>query len=76
MYYYFQFNNEEFMSHYHKRSNAETVFHMVKMKFGDKVKSKNKIAQENELMCKFIAHNICVVIQEMFELGITPSFCT
>jgi len=74
MYYYFQFNNEEFMSHYHKRSNAETVFHMVKMKFGDKVRSKNRIAQENELMCKFIAHNICVVIQEMFELGIQAGF--
>jgi len=70
MYHYFKFNQEEFMQHYHRRSNVETVFHMVKMKFGDKLKSKNRIAQENELLCKFIAHNICVLIQEMYELGL------
>jgi len=74
MYHLFQYKNGEFMTHYHKRSNAETVFHMVKMKFGDKVRSKNRIAQENELMCKFIAHNIVVLVHEMFELGIEPCF--
>ncbi|MBN2517447.1 MAG: transposase [Candidatus Altiarchaeota archaeon] len=74
MYYLFQYRNEEFMAHYHKRSNVETVFQMVKAKFGDKLKSKNKVAQENELLCKLIAHNICVLIQEMHELGIQPDF--
>ncbi len=62
------------MEHYHKRSNVETTFHMLKMKFGDKLKSKNPVAQENELLCKVIAHNIVVLIHEMHELGITPSF--
>ena len=76
MYHLFQYKNDEFMTHYHKRSNAETVFHMVKMKFGDKVRSKNRVAQENELLCKFIAHNIVVLIHEMFELGIEPVFCS
>jgi len=76
MYHLFQYKNEEFMSHYHKRSNAETVFHMVKMKFGDKIRSKNRVAQENELLCKFIAHNIVVLVHEMFELGIEPVFCS
>ena len=47
---------------------------MVKAKFGDKLKSKNWIAQQNELLCKLIAHNICVLIQEMHELGIKPEF--
>lgn len=70
MYYCFQLRNDEFMSHYHKRSNAETVFHIIKMKFGDKIRSEDTVAQENELMCKFIAHNICVVLQEMHEVGI------
>jgi transposase len=32
MYRYFQENKEEFMQHYHRRSNAETVFSMIKRK--------------------------------------------
>jgi transposase len=71
MYHFFQFNQEEFYQHYHQRSNVESTFNMVKMKFGDKVKSKNFKAQENELLCKFIAHNIVVLIHEMYELGIS-----
>jgi len=74
MYHYFQLNQDEFMEHYHKRSNAETTFHMMKMKFGDKLKSKSFIAQKNELLCKAIAHNIVVLIHEMHELGIEPDF--
>lgn len=62
------------MKHYHKRSNVESAFNMVKMKFGDKLKSKNRLAQQNELLCKFIAHNIVVLIHEMYELGIVPQF--
>jgi transposase len=76
MYHFFQFNKEEFLEHYHKRSNAESAFKMVKMKFGDKLKSKNPKAQENELLCKLIAHNIVVLIHEMYELGIDPNFCS
>jgi len=74
MYLYFQLHQEEFMAHYHKRSNVETTFHMIKMKFGDKLKSKNPKAQENELLCKIIAHNMVVLIHEMHELGIEPKF--
>ena len=74
MYYYFMMNNEEFFEHYHKRSNVETTMHMIKSKFGDSVKSKSWTAQVNEVLCKVICHNICVVIHEMFELGIKPDF--
>lgn len=59
---------------YHKRSNVESTFHMIKAKFGDKLKSKNPTAQENELLCKIIAHNVVVLIHEMHELGIKPEF--
>jgi transposase len=76
MYHFFQFNKEEFMRHYHKRSNAESTLNMVKMKFGDKLKSKNFRAQQNELLCKFIAHNLVVLIHEMYELGLIPNFCS
>lgn len=74
MFYYFQLNNEEFLQHYHKRSNAETSVMMIKSKFGDSVRSKKWTSQVNEVLCKVICHNICVVIQEMHELGIEADF--
>jgi len=74
MYHYFEYRHEEFLEHYHKRSNAETTFHMIKSKFGDSVRSKTEVAQVNEVLLKILCHNICVVIQEMFELGIKPKF--
>lgn len=74
MYHYFQLNRDEFLQHYHQRSNVESAFNMIKAKFGDKLKSKNRKAQENELLCKLICHNICILIQEMHELGIKPDF--
>jgi transposase len=76
MYYYFMYKHEEFMQHYHKRSNAETVFHMIKTKFKDSLRSKSKTAQINELLCKIICHNLTVVIQEINELGIKGEFLT
>lgn len=76
MYHFFQFNREEFLQHYHQRSNVESTFKMVKMKFGEKLKSKNFVAQKNELLCKFIAHNIVVLIHEIYGLGIAPRFCS
>ena len=74
MYHYFEYKHEEFLEHYHKRSNAETTFHMIKSKFGDSVRSKTEVAQVNEVLLKVLCHNICVVIHEMFELGIEPMF--
>lgn len=74
MYYYFMYKNEEFKKHYHKRSNVETVFHMIKTKFKDNLRSKNKQAQINELLSKVLCHNLCVVIQEVNELGIKNEF--
>lgn len=74
MYHYFQFNQEEFLNHYHKRSNVETTFSMVKRKFGSNIKSKTRVAQINEVLLKVLCHNICVVIQEMNEIGVRPKF--
>ncbi len=71
---FFQLHADEFFQHYHKRSNVESVFGAVKKKFGETLKSKNPKAQENELLCKLIAYNVTVLIQEMFELGIKPDF--
>ena len=74
MYHYFMYKNDEFMQHYNKRSNVETCFHMIKSKFGDSVRSKKMTSQVNELLIKVLCHNICVVIQEICELGIKAEF--
>jgi transposase len=74
MFHYFQLNRDEFLEHYHKRSNVETTFSAIKKKLGETLKSKNTTAQINELLCKIIAYNITVIIQEMHELGIKPNF--
>ena len=34
-FHFFQFNQEEYMSHYHKRTNVESTFSAIKRKFGD-----------------------------------------
>jgi transposase len=74
MYHFYKFNEAEFGTHYHKRSNAETTFSMIKAKFGERLRSKNATAQINEALAKVVCHNLCVVIQSMYELGIEPQF--
>src|SRR5579872_4988025 len=60
--------------HYHKRSNVESTFNMIKSKFGDAVRRKTDDAQTNEVLLKILYHNICVVIQSVYELGVDPQF--
>lgn len=74
LFHYYSFKREEFLVHYHKRSNVETTFSMIKAKFGERLRSKTETAQINEALCKVLCHNLCVVIQSMYELGIAPEF--
>jgi transposase len=74
MYHYIQFRREEFLQHYHKRSNVESAFSMMKRKFGDALRSKTDTAMINEALCKILCHNLVVLIHEMCELGIDPVF--
>ena len=64
------------MGHYHRRSNVETAFSMIKGKFGGSARSKTPIAQVNETLLKILAHNLSVLIQSVFELGLEPVFWT
>ena len=66
-------NHDDFMEHYHK-GQTDTTVHMIKSKFICSVRSKTWTSQVNEVLCKISCHNICVVIQEMHELGIQPDF--
>jgi transposase len=74
MFHYFQYNQEEFMKHYHARSNIETTFMALKAKFNDCLKSKTNTAQVNELLLKVLCFNIVQVIHETNELGINAIF--
>lgn len=71
---YFEGHQEEFNEHYHKRSNVETTFYMVKSRLGEFLRSKRETSQKNELMMKFICHNICCLIQEVYENDIHVDF--
>jgi transposase len=74
MFHFFSFKRDEFMTHYHKRSNVESTFSMIKAKTGDRVRSKADVAMKNEALCKFICHNICCLISAFYELGIESTF--
>jgi transposase len=74
MYHFYKYQEAEFKQHYHRRSNVETVFSMIKAKFGERLRSKTVVAQTNEVLCKVLCHNLCCVIQSMYELGIEPNF--
>jgi transposase len=74
MFKFFTFNRDEYLSHYHKRSNIESTMNMVKAKFGDAVRSKSDTAMKNEVLAKILCHNICCLISAMYELSIDPTF--
>lgn len=74
MFHYFLFRRDEFLQHYHQRSNVESTLSMVKRKFGDSVRSKTDTAMKNEVLAKLVCHNICCVIAAWYELGIDPVF--
>ena len=75
MYHLFAYNRDTFLSRYHQRSNVETTFSMIKRKFGDSVRSKSPEGQMNEVLAKVVAHNLCVLIASIHELGLdSPRF--
>jgi len=76
MWYFYKFNRDAFLQHYHKRSNAESTLSMIKAKFGASVRAKTPIAQVNEVLCKVLCHNICCLVQSIYELGLEPTFWT
>lgn len=70
----FLFKQDEFLAHYHKRSNVESTFSGIKRKFGPAVRSKNFTAQVNETLAKVLCWNLSCLVHAMHELGIEPTF--
>ena len=74
LYHFYHLHRETCLEHYHRRSRVESTFSMMKAKFGDALRSKADTALENELPCKVLCHNICVLIQSMDDLGVSVEF--
>ena len=72
----FTLNQERFLASYHRRSNVETVFHMMKARFGASVASRLPTAQVNETLAMCVAHNLCCVVKAIFTAGLAPTFWT
>jgi hypothetical protein len=49
---------------------------MIKSKLGDLLRRKTRTAQINEALCKVLCHNLCCLIQSMYELEIKPEVWT
>lgn len=60
-------HRDVFDRHYHLRSNVEASFSASKRKFGSYVLAKSAHAQNNEVLCKLISHNITIVIHSIIE---------
>lgn len=70
----FEAQNDQFLAHYHKRSNVESTFSAVKRKFGASVRAKMFPAQVNEVLLKCLAYNLSVLVHAIHELRIDPAF--
>jgi transposase len=74
MFHLYCLNRDEYLAHYHKRSNIESTNMMIKSKFGDSVRAKTDTAMANESLCKVLCHNLCCLIQSTYELGVEATF--
>ncbi len=74
MFHLYNLNRDAYLSHYHKRSNVETTFSMIKAKFGDHLLSKSDTAMINEALAKILCHNLCCLVQSTYELKVTAVF--
>ena len=71
LYHLYHYKLDEFLPHYHQRSNSESTFSMMKRVFTDTLRSKGMDAQTNELLLMVVAHNIRCLVHSIFELGVT-----
>lgn len=64
----------EFLRHYGLRNNVEASFSAMKRKFLSYIRSKNPVAQRNEILAKVCVYNASLLVYGIFELGLFPNF--
>ena len=74
MFQYYQYHREEFDEHYGQRAQIESTFAAIKQKLTETLSSRKFTSQANEILCLAIAHNLMVLIRQMFETNIVPEF--
>ena len=74
MFWYAKLHREEFDLHYGQRAQVESTFGSIKQKFSETLSSKKFDSQYNEVLCVAIAHNITVLVRQMFEVNLLPEF--
>lgn len=57
--------------HYHQRSKVETVFSVIKKKYGSCLKARSFSAQKTESICKLIAYNIDRLVKSLLLLRVS-----
>lgn len=60
----------DFLRKYHKRSNVESSFNVMKEKFGKNLRCKDSTALETEVFTKVLCYNICILIRMMYKLDL------
>lgn len=73
MLYLYKTRHPQFTDHYYLRNNVESSFSSIKAKFGGRLRSKSTRGQFNEALCKALCHNLCVLIQSMYQRNIDPT---
>lgn len=74
MYHEFHQNRQDFLDNYHQRSNVETVFHMIKQHFTDRLTTKTAEVRDVEAKIRFCCHNIYQIIHKIREENIDIDF--
>lgn len=63
-----------FAEHYHQRSNIESTFSALKRKFNDFCRCKKPESQENEILCKIVCYNSCVLAEALLTYDLKGGF--
>jgi len=70
MFYLFAMNSAEYQEQINRQAQVESTFSMIKQKFGERIFSKDSVGQVNEVLCKILCHNLCVIIYWLYQFGV------